>query len=85
MKLASQDKLAQVRCMQMLRSERTYVLGFANETSSLAVLVCGFSRVNNNYGTEIFFLSPDDCISRKISCKKRSISGGAPEQKALRT
>lgn len=46
MTLASQDKLAQVRCMQMLRSERTYVLVFANERSSLAVLVRDFPKVS---------------------------------------
>jgi hypothetical protein len=40
MKLTSQDKLAQERCMRILRPGRTYALGFANEMSSLAVLVC---------------------------------------------
>src|SRR6266403_3533219 len=55
MRSTSQGRLAQARCTRTLHPGRTYVLGSANERSSLAVLVCKFPRVSitgNKYGTK---------------------------------
>ena len=42
MRSTIQGRLVQVRCTLTLHPGRAYVLGFANEMSSLAVLVSGF-------------------------------------------